>query len=211
MGFVNLAGRVPDEWYGGKVQFSARLSLEGAALRLVFGGPELRASFRLARRFGSHFVLRVRLTREALRGKGLELVKAFLQEPLVVFGQTYRFFYVKDHTALYAAVRADGSAGPWDPLSGGLPTFMEFINWFNPLKLNSKQVYPLSFCPGCAQLISCRRLPSTWRVLRLDYRTRSRVSSCSGRRYVSSRKYVCSSPQSSSTTDTTQIRRPTRA
>ncbi|KAF9244585.1 RNA dependent RNA polymerase-domain-containing protein [Melanogaster broomeanus] len=139
--------RHSDGWYGGKVQFSATLKLSddektkrsGSNYKIYLNKPELGPSSRFSRRFGSHAVLRVRISRTIL-GKGQYALVKFFSQRFLLCGMIYRAFYAKDGTAflivtdeLWGTTCLPKHVQP-RPLS-----FLEFLDWHNPILLNSSQ------------------------------------------------------------------------
>jgi RNA-dependent RNA polymerase len=134
-----LAKFAPPAWYGGQVLLAAKLSFGSNGLRLELLLPEIGASSRFTRRYGSDSILRVRVTRDVYsRSNNLELAFEFLHKPLVVFGRVYRLFYTnKEHVAFYFATNETTLAlGP----DRRFPSLLDFVDWFNPMSHNSEQV-----------------------------------------------------------------------
>ncbi|KAF9229158.1 hypothetical protein BS17DRAFT_742893 [Gyrodon lividus] len=138
--------RHSDGWYGGKVHFSAALTLgddeqrkNGSNYKIYLNKPELGPSSRLSRQFGSHAILRIRIPRTIL-GKNQSALVKFFSQRFMLCGMIYRAFYAKDGTVflivtdeLYGSACLPYRAQP-RPLS-----FLDFLNWHNPIVLNSSQ------------------------------------------------------------------------
>ncbi|KAL4070840.1 RNA dependent RNA polymerase-domain-containing protein [Scleroderma citrinum] len=140
--------RKPDGWYGGKVHFTASIKLdaggtkkgaESSNYRIVLNRPELGSSTRFSREFGSHSILRVRVSRQLINKAQSALVKFFSQRFLLC-GIVYRVFYAKDNSVFLWAT--DESCGlPQLPRHARPPplSLMDFLNWHNPILHNQSQ------------------------------------------------------------------------
>lgn len=133
-------------WHGGKVLFHAKLDSNSTrdskspTYKLTLEPAELSFSHSFARRFGSKNFLRLKLTKAAL-SKSDKLLD-YLRRPLILCGSVFRAFFAKDHNVFYVKTN-EGTNG--DSILSNAPvpgvmSFLDFINWHNPLHLNSKQV-----------------------------------------------------------------------
>ncbi|KAH8101472.1 RNA dependent RNA polymerase-domain-containing protein [Cristinia sonorae] len=129
-------------WYGGKVHFSCRLVSEtDRSYKLVLEPPVLGPSSRFTRRFGSERFIRVRIQKKLFYGDSEALIQYF-QKPFVFDHQVYRAFFAKDLTVFLVetAEKWTGEAVVPDQTRGPLIlSFMDFINWHNPLHCNRTQ------------------------------------------------------------------------
>ncbi|KIJ68575.1 hypothetical protein HYDPIDRAFT_106781 [Hydnomerulius pinastri MD-312] len=140
--------RQPDGWYGGKVHFSAVVKVPDgdkkgssnlADYQICLNRPELGPSSRLSRHFGSHAILRIRIPRAILNRTQSSSVKFFSQRFLLC-GIVYRAFHAKDSTVFLAATdECFGAAGLPYHARPRPPSFVEFLDWHNPILLNSSQ------------------------------------------------------------------------
>ncbi|KIJ21861.1 hypothetical protein PAXINDRAFT_95343 [Paxillus involutus ATCC 200175] len=138
--------RDSDGWYGGKVHFSAALKIDddekrkkGSSYKIYLNKPELGPSSRLSRQFGSHAILRIRISRMIL-GKDQSALVRFFSQRFMLCGIIYRAFYAKDGTVfLIATDELSGTARlPYHAQPRPL-SFLDFLNWHNPILLNSSQ------------------------------------------------------------------------
>lgn len=132
-------------WYGGKVQFSGRLKISPTKTPqyiIVLDPPELGASSRFKRRFGSRSVLTIKLPSTVF--DNIDGLTKFFLQPFVLLGRVFRSFYAKDNNIFMIQtnelVRDDKVAFPSDENPDGPLSLLGFLNWHNPLKFNSKQV-----------------------------------------------------------------------
>ena len=131
------------DWYGGKVQFRAVLRLEpdGNQFRMELEEPHLGPSCRVARRFGSWCVLRVRIPNDILHNKGQALT-AFFQRPFVLWDRVYEALYAKENSVFLFRTNKvirngnvmilpenDTDKSPWG-----------YLRWMNPLDPEKDQV-----------------------------------------------------------------------
>ena len=138
----------PLKWYGGQVLFHAKLhntsSRDSKSLnptyKFTLEPAELSFSHSFARRFGSKHFLRLKLTKTALNNSAKLL--DYLRRPLILCGGVFRAFFAKSHNVFYVKTN-EGTNGD-SILSNapipGIMSFLDFINWNNPIDLNSKQV-----------------------------------------------------------------------
>lgn len=93
--------------YHGKVQFSAKLSFKkdrNGELRLVLDQPELGSSSRFTRRFGSDWLIRIRIHKDLVNSKSVNLREYFMK-PFIFFDRVYRAFYARFVTSYFTYQR----------------------------------------------------------------------------------------------------------
>ncbi|KAJ7076077.1 RNA dependent RNA polymerase-domain-containing protein [Mycena belliarum] len=127
-----------DKGYGGKICFSGSIEID-REVKVVLERCTLTSSCRLYRQFGSSQFLRLKVP-----SKKVHLLKSglidFFRRPFVIWGNVFRSFYAKEGTVFLFKTREmyrDGSIQLPDS-ARGLSLF-EFLDQFNPLKLNSNQ------------------------------------------------------------------------
>ena len=143
-------------WYGGKVNFTAKLGIvkgkgkskdrgnyDGdSPFYIHLDRPQLGPSNRFMRRFGSHRFIRVRIQKDALKQKGTALTEYF-QHPFIVGSSVFRAFFAKEHNVFLfktnEVVEGRGKVAP-GPATNGNISLMDFIRWHNDLSLNKNQV-----------------------------------------------------------------------
>ncbi|KAI0264673.1 RNA dependent RNA polymerase-domain-containing protein [Gloeopeniophorella convolvens] len=134
-------------WYGGKVEFAVRLGVgKDGALGLTLERPNLGPSSRFTRRYGSAWLLHLRISKEAFGKPGYQnRLEAFLLRPFVLNGQVFRFFYAnKEHSAYLMATGEAyyGDDGNWTTMPhvhADRPSLLEFLAIHNNLEANSNQ------------------------------------------------------------------------
>jgi RNA-dependent RNA polymerase len=136
----------PLGWHGGQVLFHARLhsmsrDSNNPEYKLTLEPAELSSSHSFARRFGSKHFLRLKLTKAVLNKNSKQLLD-YLRRPFILCGSVFRAFFAKNHNVFYVKTNEGTNGG--SILSNapvpGVMSFLEFINWHNPLDLNSNQV-----------------------------------------------------------------------
>ena len=144
-----------ENWYGGKVHFTARLIRKGpgSPFSIILEQPYLSTSNTFSRRFTSKRFIRVKIPDDIFYKDDKGEMVEFFQRPFVLFKQVFRAFFAKDHTVFLfktneepvASLRTD-SVCTIRPQSPGGPTspydmsLLDFIRWHNPLELNRDQV-----------------------------------------------------------------------
>jgi RNA-dependent RNA polymerase len=144
------------DWYGGKVHFRAQLrdlgSEEAPKYKVVLDRPELGTSCRFSRRFGSQSILRIKIPKDTLNRPDNKLVQFFLR-PFVLSGKVFRAFYARsNHVFLYKTYETFNGNNVLPTRTTQLNSdLLEFINWHNPLELNTRQASfsPLSCLSYC--------------------------------------------------------------
>ena len=135
----------PLGWNGGQILFHAKLhnksrDSKNPEYKITLEPAELSFSHSFSRRFGSKSFLRLKLTKAVLNN-GEKLLE-YLRRPVILCGSVFRSFFAKNHNVFYIKTN-EGTNG--DSILSNAPvpgvmSFLEFINWHNPLHLNSKQV-----------------------------------------------------------------------
>ncbi|KAJ6590543.1 RNA dependent RNA polymerase-domain-containing protein [Mycena vulgaris] len=128
--------------YGGKVCFAGRVEIDKdtKTVKVVLDRCTLTSSCRLCRRFGSSQFLRLKIPSKNLYASNNGLKELF-QKPFAIWGSVFRSFYAHDGTVFLFRTREiyqNGAIKLLDSKHGGL-TLFEFLDQFNPLKLNSSQ------------------------------------------------------------------------
>lgn len=107
--------------------------------KLVLDRGTLGSSCRFTRRFGSTYFIRVKVDKALYYDQSNRLLDYF-QHRFVLWGHVFRACYAKDDNVFLIKVNetmlADGSIAQTEG-----PSLDDFINWFNPLDKNQKQVY----------------------------------------------------------------------
>jgi hypothetical protein len=135
-------------WHGGKVHFCARLKNVGTAktpqYRVILDRPVLGPSCLFTRRFMSRRFLIIKLSKQILNNPDNGLLGLF-SRPFVLTGKVFRAFYAKDENVFLIETNEMVECGtitasrrPTSPM--GPCSLMDFINWHNPLLLNTNQV-----------------------------------------------------------------------
>jgi RNA-dependent RNA polymerase len=134
------------EWFGGKVEFRGQLQDGGPsnpyAYKVVLEKPQIGASCRFTRRFGSMSFLRVKVPDMFLNRPNNRLTD-FFSRPFILNGRVFQTFYAKDDNMFLfrtneifkgGSIQAPGSSSQARGFS-----FQEFLDWHNPLELNTNQ------------------------------------------------------------------------
>lgn len=131
---------VPD-WYGGRIQQLARLTKkDDGKLTLTLEPLEKRRSHRFARFLGSRRLLQIRVP-EKLAQEFKDEVRAFFARRFILLGRTFVPFHVKDGSVYMVEISLDYERVPQNWCGDQFRlTFTEFMEWHNPMSLNSKQV-----------------------------------------------------------------------
>ena len=109
--------------------------------KITLDPAELSTSNLFARRFGSKHFFRLKLTKSVLN-KHSDALMDYLRQPLILCGSVFRAFYAKDTNVFYVKTneRTDGSTLLLGETIEGVMSFLEFLDWHNPLALNAEQV-----------------------------------------------------------------------
>lgn len=133
--------REPLSWHGGQVLFRAKLELHDTSgsrdvqYKLTLEHAELSFSHKFARRFGSKHFVRMKLTKSVLNKSSKQLLD-YLRRPLILCGSVFRAFFAKEKNVFYVKTNETFSNAPVPDVM----SFLEFVNWHNPIELNSEQV-----------------------------------------------------------------------
>ncbi|KAI6015621.1 RNA dependent RNA polymerase-domain-containing protein [Pisolithus marmoratus] len=131
-----------DGWYGGRIQQVGRLK-EGTgkgSFAIQLETPEIRRSHRFARYLGSRRILQVRVPDKVLYQRGDEVRRFFRCHKFILCGRVFLPFHAKEG-AVYMVETNYDFGHQCNPHEGDhyRLSFMDFINWHNPFKLNSHQ------------------------------------------------------------------------
>ncbi|KAJ6489328.1 RNA dependent RNA polymerase-domain-containing protein, partial [Mycena vitilis] len=132
------------EWFGGKVQFTAKVVIDKAdgdhGLGIVLQKPSLAPSHRFRRRWGSANFLTLTFTREVLNTKTQEIT-SYVKRPFILLGRVFRAYYAKDLQVFLFRTNelVEGSrVHEIRTLTQGI-SLGQFLNWHNPLEFNRTQ------------------------------------------------------------------------
>lgn len=120
--------------------------------KLTLEPAELSSSHSFARRFGSKHFLRMKLTKGVINKHSKKLLD-YIRRPLILCGSVFRAFFAKESNVFYVKTNegTDGKSILSNVSVPNVMSFLEFINWHNPIELNSKQVskrlYQYRFSP----------------------------------------------------------------
>jgi hypothetical protein len=132
-----------ENWYGGKIQQVARIVRAGSSFRLELEKPEIRRSHRFARFLGSRRILQIRVP--ASLTYDTEVPKFLESSKFILCGRVFVPFHAKEGSVYLFETNEniDRQTNPSDGDDYRL-TLHEFVQWHNPLRLNSKQVNTFS-------------------------------------------------------------------
>ncbi|KAF9076729.1 RNA dependent RNA polymerase-domain-containing protein [Rhodocollybia butyracea] len=141
--YAGLGFNENSEWFGGRVVFRGRITLlkgsdpKKTQFKVVLEKPELGASCRFTRRFGSKSFMRVKVPKSLIRYSN-DLMD-FFRRPLVISGRVYRAFLEKDKNVFFFMTNEvlKNEIVP-ESVSTRL-SFTDFLNWHNPVELNMHQ------------------------------------------------------------------------
>ncbi|KAG2369519.1 RNA dependent RNA polymerase-domain-containing protein [Suillus spraguei] len=127
-----------ENWYGGKIQQVARIVRAGSSYKLELEKPEIRRSHRFARFLGSRRILQIRVPDNLTYDT--EVPKFLESNKFVLCGRVFVPFHAKEGSAYLFETNEniDRQTNPGDGDDHRL-TLHEFVQWHNPLRLNSKQ------------------------------------------------------------------------
>lgn len=113
--------------------------------KIVLNRPELGSSTRFSRQFGSYAFLRVRVPRQVMN-KAQSILPKFFAQRFLLCGIIYRAFYANDTGVFLCATNEScGSARLPRHARPLPPSFMEFLDWHNPVLHNQSQVGGTNF------------------------------------------------------------------
>ncbi|KAG2107049.1 RNA dependent RNA polymerase-domain-containing protein [Suillus discolor] len=130
-----------DHWYGGKIQQVARVVKAGTSFKFELEKPEIRRSHRFARFLGSRRILQVRVPDNLTYDKvGSALREFLISSKFVLCGRVFVPFHAKEGSMYLMETNQniDRQANLGDGDSHRL-TLYQFVEWHNPLALNSMQ------------------------------------------------------------------------
>jgi len=129
------------EWYGGKVYFRSKLDCTAGSYKILLERAELGPSYRFARRFGSEFFLRVKIPSKIIKNPRNKLVEYF-SRAFVLNGHVFRPFFAKEGTVFMFRTNEAyrGCKIIAGPIESPDLSFLQFLEWHNPLLPNNKQV-----------------------------------------------------------------------
>lgn len=127
-----------EHWYGGKIQQVARIVRAGSSFKLELEKPEIRRSHRFGRFLGSRRILQIRVPDNLMYDT--EVPKFLGSSKFVLCGRVFVPFHAKEGSVYLFETNEniDRQTNPGDGDSHRL-TLHEFVQWHNPLRLNSKQ------------------------------------------------------------------------
>ncbi|KAG0704371.1 RNA dependent RNA polymerase-domain-containing protein [Suillus ampliporus] len=132
-----------DNWYGGKIQQVARIVKAGNSFKFELEKPEIRRSHRFARFLGSRCILQVRIPDSLTRTydkDGAAVLKLLTSSKFVLCGRVFVPFHAKEGSVYLFETKENidrqTNLGDGD---GHRLTLHDFVQWHNPLRLNSKQ------------------------------------------------------------------------
>ncbi|KAF8520442.1 RNA dependent RNA polymerase-domain-containing protein, partial [Hysterangium stoloniferum] len=147
-----LGGKnAPDEWYGGKIAFIAKLRQKEAkkpVYHLELQAPEISTSTRISRRWGSSRLIRISIP-DSILYQSNNGVLTYFKNDFIIHGRIFRPFYAKEHAVFLIQldyIYKDGVAVHHPPF--GMISFDEFLKWHNPMPLNKDQ----SLSKWCARM-----------------------------------------------------------
>jgi RNA-dependent RNA polymerase len=109
--------------------------------KITLDRAELSASTMFGRRFGSKHFFRLKLTKGVLNRNSDQLMN-YIRRPLILCGNVFRAFYAKGTNVFYVKTneRTDCSTILRGETIEGVMSFLEFLDWHNPMALNAEQV-----------------------------------------------------------------------
>ncbi|TFK18698.1 hypothetical protein FA15DRAFT_649270 [Coprinopsis marcescibilis] len=135
-------------WHGGQIQQLARLVKRcprtsqpmGPKYKILLEPMEKRRSHRFARYLGSRRILQVRINDDLVMKEKADVV-AFLSRKFVLFGRMFVPFHSKDESVYMVETNEDfGGRVPRDWCADRQRlSFVEFLEWHNPLEHNGMQ------------------------------------------------------------------------
>ncbi|KDR83661.1 hypothetical protein GALMADRAFT_150744 [Galerina marginata CBS 339.88] len=133
-------------WYGGQVLFHGKLGDISAKnekrprYKITLEPAELGPSNMYARRFGSKHFFRLKLTK-AVMNKNFDLLGNYLSRPLILCGGVFRAFLAKESNVFYVRTneKTDGASIIPGETIKGVMSFLEFLEWHNPMDFNNNQ------------------------------------------------------------------------
>lgn len=130
-----------DGWYGGRIQQVGRLVRVRNRFSIQLEKPEIRRSHRFSRFLGSRRILQVRVADDLLYKHGEEVRLLLSSSKFILCGRVFLPFHAKEGSVYMIETNqnyermAKNEDGDQFRIS-----LNDFINWHNPLHLNSHQV-----------------------------------------------------------------------
>lgn len=146
-GVNGLLGFNPDYpgWQGGSIRFPIQLTNSNGDYHCTLNQPFLDTSCRLTRKAGSEAVLRMSMHKDLVFDKSGG-VQRFVNKYIVILDRVYKAIFAKDVITYIevAAVVREGLVELVDPSTltdrHTVRSYEEWLDWQNPVALNSKQV-----------------------------------------------------------------------
>ncbi|KAF5390517.1 hypothetical protein D9757_002717 [Collybiopsis confluens] len=131
-----------DDWFGGKIVFAGKLKIlsldskKRPLFKVELERPDMGASSRFTRRFGSKSFMRIRIPKDLSKYSD-DLIELF-RRPFIVSGKVFRAFLEKEKNVFFFMTNESPEGPSASPLPDGL-SFLDFLNWHNPLHANQNQ------------------------------------------------------------------------
>ena len=128
-------------WYGGKIQQVARLHKESDGFIIRLEPPEQKRSYQFARALGSRRLLQLRIPDKLFKDE-IDKIRIHLStSKFVLCGRVYVPFHAKENSVYMVETDEDRDRKPDKAVGDHLRmSFAKFVDWFNPMHLNAKQV-----------------------------------------------------------------------
>jgi RNA-dependent RNA polymerase len=128
------------DWYGGKIQQVARLDKISDKFVIRLEPPEQKRSYQLARALGSRRLLQVRVPDELIK-REVENIRNYLSTAkFILCGRVYLPFHAKEKSVYMVETNEDYERNSTESGDHLRNSFAQFVEWFNPMPLNAKQV-----------------------------------------------------------------------
>ncbi|KIK68052.1 hypothetical protein GYMLUDRAFT_216523 [Collybiopsis luxurians FD-317 M1] len=139
--YAGLGFDTNEDWFGGKVMFRGKLKpadeKKPPQFKIELERPELGASSRFTRRFGSKSFMRIKIPKDLSRYR--DALMNYFRRPFIVSGKVFRAFLEKERTVfLFMTNEYPEKELVANPNSSSL-SFLDFLNWHNPIELNKAQ------------------------------------------------------------------------
>lgn len=130
-------------WYGGQVQQVARVDATSGEWRIIIEPMEQRSSCEFSRFLTSKGLLQVRVPEKLMYGEASIKAREFFSQKFILCGRCFMAFSAKEGKVYMMETNEDFERQSNDRYGDGMRmSFASFVEWFNPLHLNSDQVYP---------------------------------------------------------------------
>ncbi|KIJ13767.1 hypothetical protein PAXINDRAFT_135617 [Paxillus involutus ATCC 200175] len=129
-----------DAWYGGRIQQVGRLQRTRGVFSIQLEKPEIRRSHRFARFLGSRRIFQVRVVDDLIHKHGDEVRSLLSSRKFVICGRVFVPFHAKEGS-IYMMETNQNYGRITNLLEGDQfrISLKGFVDWHNPLHLNSKQ------------------------------------------------------------------------